>query len=374
MLYNQYLFCNERVLPYEGNRFNNKPLHEKVIAVDVVGLPKITTEYLIYATSKKEIILLSHHSDTSSTIPLPSMKKSIDSSDMQFIIMENAVLVYLHGQIFTIGIKEKKIINQAEIRCTGLDVLSCLYNDEVTCNPDLKSFGLFDLKKKEMIWKVKLDEYCVSSCGTDKVIIVQDGKHTILALGKDTGNHLWSFNLKDELKDDADKYFIGINSVVAIFKEKIVFGSNDRLYCIDLQSGKVIWSNVLKGFQSANMSVFSNGIISSISSTSYYEIKIDDGNILNYIDIDAITKAINVSIFTKPLLTETEVIAFSAMSSRLFFFNREDFRIVQQLDVYNAVKKKKYHPAVSAGQTPVWTDNSIYTIDMEGCARRYTMT
>ena len=367
--YKQLLFTNERVLPYQ-TRDLNYPLSDKIIAEDVVGLPKITDDYLIYSNTKKEVVILSYKSAETCTISLPSNKKKIDISDLQLVVSDDRVLVYLQGKVYTISIHQKIIIDETSIFCAGLDTAGYLYRNQITYNPGINKFGLFDLATKESIWTATLSNYCVKTCGNDKTVIIQDGLFLIHAYDKNNGRECWTFDLKSQLNEDM-KYFMGINSVMALQDNQLIFGCNDRLYCIDSQTGKSIWSKAFKGFSAANMSVYENGIISSVSATAYYEIETKTGNISSYLDINQITRDLNVSLFTKPILTANQVIVFSAMNSRLFIFYRRDFKLAYQSEVYNVKDNNRYQPAISSGLTPVLKNQSLFTLDMDGVFREY---
>lgn len=367
--YNQLLFTNERLLPYHAKDLNY-PLGDKIIAKNVASFPKITGDYIIYANKNKEVAILARESAEEITISLPSTKRTLDSSDLQLVVSGDHVLIHLNGEVYTISIHEKRIIDEVSVFCTGLDTAGCLYVNQITYNPDINRFGLFDLDTKESVWTATLSNYCVKTCGNDKIVIVQDGLFLIHAYDKINGQKRWTFDAKRQLNND-QKYFMGINSVLALQDNKLIFGCNDHVFCLNTQSGNSIWSKWFEGFSAANMSVYNHGIISSTSATSYYEIDMEMGDIFSYLNIKQITKDLSGFLFTKPIITANHVVVYSAMDSRLFIFFRKDFKVAYQLDVYNTHGKKRYQPALSSGQTPVLINNSIFTLDMDGVLREY---
>ena len=86
-------------------------------------------------------------------------------------------------------------------------------------------------------------------------IIVIGVKHSVSAVSRADGTVLWTTKLPGGLGSD----FV----TVACDSERVFAHSSGQLFCLDLESGQVLWTNELRGYGYGLASIWTPGMASA---------------------------------------------------------------------------------------------------------------
>jgi outer membrane protein assembly factor BamB len=93
-----------------------------------------------------------------------------------------------------------------------------------------------------------------------KNIMVLGVKHTVVAFQRETGQRLWTANLKSSLSGD----FV----TVVADDFRVYAHTSGEIFCLDLQTGQTLWTDGLAGFGYGVASIALPGLAVPVTATA----------------------------------------------------------------------------------------------------------
>jgi len=128
------------------------------------------------------------------------------------------------------------------------------------------------------VWRYKTKGAIKSSASLqDDIVLFSNAQGVLFALDKNRGNLLWTFKSQGETLYDLWDYHF---SSPKIYNNKIYWGSGDgHFYCIDLYSGKLVWSLDTEAIIHSDALFFEDKVFIGNYNGNYYALNADNGTI-----------------------------------------------------------------------------------------------
>lgn len=340
---------------------NDKKIFKNFILkkIDYLNNPKINnwsqinqnTSNLI-PVSKIDLI-----KDNYKTIQL-KQPKIIYHKNLFVIIDQNSNLSVYDSKLKKI--KSVKLYKRKIYKDIKLNFSLSALNNFIFVSDNLGNIHCVDLEELKIKWVKKLGVPLKSEVKIYKQnLYVINTNSKIYSLNTINGNINWSFETASKLIKDYASYQISIH-------EDKLFFVNDyaQIYCIDLNSNKVVWSNSIYNnkISFSNSTILSSPIIAndnkiyfSNNHSSLVSINSQNGQILWSQDI----RTINIPLMTKQYI-------FALTNDELFILNKNTGKVLNYFDLKKSIKGI-YNKKIKINFKKInLSQNKIYLFNSDG--------